>query len=400
VTRLQPRRLRQPVDGGTIGPAVFPRGLVVLLGIAGAVIAIAGMQAIAGLLAPIFLALMLTVTVSPITGWLRRRGFPTWLAMLGTLVTVNLILFGLAASVAFSVARLVDLLPTYQKQFTDLRSDILAQLQSLGVDQQQIQSALTKVTDPGSVTKVVEAVFGGLTSALTNTVFLLAVVLFMCVDSVNFGVRIKAAETQRPAVVGALESFAQGTRSYLWVSTVFGLIVAVIDTLMLWGLGVPLPALWGLLAFITNYIPNVGFVIGLIPPALLALLQGGPSLMIWVIVLYCAVNFIIQSVIQPKVVGDAVGLSATVSFVSLIFWAWVLGPLGALLAIPMSLLAKGLLIDVDPATRWINLLLGGGPLPAEPAAAPGALNGHQPATDPPKHRRKSSPQVTEPVLPT
>jgi AI-2 transport protein TqsA len=151
---------------------------------------------------------------------------------------------------------------------------------------------------------------------------------------------------------------------------VFGLIVAVVDTVMLWALGVPLPLLWGLLSFITNYIPNIGFIIGLVPPALLALLEGGVEQMTMVIVLYCVVNFVIQSVIQPKVVGDAVGLSATVSFLSLVFWTWVLGPLGALLAIPLSLLTKGLLVDIDPTTRWINPLISASNADDDPAAAP------------------------------
>ncbi|WP_245666056.1 AI-2E family transporter [Actinoplanes subtropicus] len=130
-----------------------------------------------------------------------------------------------------------------------------------------------------------------------------------------------------------------------------------------WALDIPLPFLWGLLSFITNYIPNIGFIVGVVPPALLGLLQGGVEKMIWVIVVYCAINFVIQSIIQPKVVGDAVGLSATLSFLSLIFWGWVLGPLGALLAIPLSLLAKGLLVDIDPTTKWITPLLSGGPPP-------------------------------------
>jgi len=137
--------------------------------------------------------------------------------------------------------------------------------------------------------------------------------------------------------------------------------------LMLWGLGIPVPILWGLLAFITNYIPNVGFVIGLVPPAILALLEGGPVLMLVVIAAYSVINFVIQSVIQPKFVGDAVGLSATITFLSLVFWAWVLGPLGALLAIPLSLLAKALLIDIDPSTTWVRPLLSG--TNASPVAA-------------------------------
>jgi len=127
--------------------------------------------------------------------------------------------------------------------------------------------------------------------------------------------------------------------------------------LALFILGVPLALVWGVLSLITNYIPNIGFVLGLIPPALLAFFEGGWELTLWVIGVYTVINLVIQAVIQPKIVGDAVGLSATLTFVSLIFWGWVLGPLGALLAVPMTLLAKSLLVDIDPSTRWVDPLI-------------------------------------------
>ena len=120
--------------------------------------------------------------------------------------------------------------------------------------------------------------------------------------------------------------------------------------------------LWALLAFVTNYIPNIGFIIGLVPPALLALITGGVGEMIAVIAVYCVLNFIIQSVIQPKFVGDAVGLTTTMSFLSLIIWTFVLGPLGAILAIPISLLVKAVLIDSDPDARWLQLFFGDEPV--------------------------------------
>ena len=153
------------------------------------------------------------------------------------------------------------------------------------------------------------AVLAGLAGIFSNLLFLLFVVAFMALDAVGFSGRLSRARRQRAEVVGALDTFVHGTRSYLVVSTVFGLIVAAIDTGFLWLVGVPLPLLWGLLAFITNYIPNVGFIIGLVPPALLALLEGGPRLMVIVIVAYSVINFIIQSIIQPKFVSDAVNLS-------------------------------------------------------------------------------------------
>ncbi|MEU4563864.1 AI-2E family transporter [Actinoplanes sp. NPDC023936] len=342
--------------GALLTQEVLPRGVIVLLGTAGLVVVVAGMRGVADLIGPVFLALMLTVTVSPITAWLRGHGAPAWLAILAMIFTVYLILFALGAALAVSVAQLIDLMPQYATQFADLRDGLVQSLSGLGISTAQLQNVVSGA-DPSAVVSLIEGLLGSLVGTLSSALFLLATLLFMCLDAVSFPARLHATMEERPQVVEAFRSFAQGTRRYLWVSTVFGLIVAVIDTLALWALGVPLPLLWGLLSFITNYIPNIGFVVGLVPPALLGLLQGGPELMLAVIALYCVINFVIQSVIQPKIVGNAVGLTATVSFLSLIFWAWVLGGLGALLAIPLTLLAKGMLIDIDPATRWVNVLL-------------------------------------------
>lgn len=343
-------------------PAALPRGVIVLLGTACAVVVVAGLRGVADILAPVFLALMLTVTVSPLAHWLRRHGAPAWLAVTATVGASLLVLVTLGGALAVSAARLIDILPTYQDRFASLRDDLIQALAGLGISAERLREALAGV-QPGTVVRLVDVLAGGLANALSDTIFLLAVLLFMGVDAVGFPARLRSAARTRPQVVRALRDFAYGTRRYLLVSTVFGLIVAAIDTVTLWALGVPLPVLWGLLSFITNYIPNIGFVIGLVPPAFLALLQGGPRLMVTVVALYCVINFVIQSLIQPKIIGDAVGLSVTVSFLSLVFWAWVLGPLGALLAIPMTLLAKGLLIDIDPGTRWLGALLSA----AEPA---------------------------------
>ncbi len=358
---------------GSSGPGewTLPRGVIVLLGLAATVVAVAGMKAFAMILGPVLLALVLTVTASPMIGLLRRRGWPAWLSIASAVITIYLVLASLAASVAVSVARLATLLPEYQKQVDGLVDKIRTAIGNVGIGPDQVQRVLHQL-DLGSL---LDGLLGGLSAALSNVVLILAVVLFMCLDAAGLPARMRVARAERPTVVEAFEAFARGTRRYLLVSTIFGLIVAVIDSLALWWMGIPLPVLWGLLSFITNYIPNVGFLIGLVPPALLGLLDGGPGLMLAVIAVYSVVNFVIQSVIQPKVIGDAVGLSTTLTLLSLVFWTWVLGSLGAVLAIPLSLLAKGLLVDADPATRWIDALISSGPVrgippPDRPAPAP------------------------------
>ncbi|SNT34421.1 AI-2E family transporter [Rhodococcoides kyotonense] len=348
-----------------VEPAAWsmPRGVIVLLGIAALVVAVAGTRAFSGVVGPTFLALMLTVAVHPFPDWLRRKGFPTWLATVSAILVVYAILGVLVLSLVLSTARLATLLPTYADDFDGLVADVQKLLSDNGIGQDQIHQLLSEL-DASTIFGLLDGILTGALGIFSNLLFVLVLLLFMAVDGSTYSSRTATLLRTRPDIAGAFRSFSSGTRTYLVVSTVFGLIVAVIDAGALWAMGIPLPILWGLLSFITNYIPNIGFVIGVIPPALIALLQGGPTLMIAVIVVYSVVNVVIQSIIQPKFVGDAVGLSVTLTFLSLVFWSWVLGPLGAILAIPLTLMAKALLVDIDPATRWVDVLVSSGP-PAE-----------------------------------
>jgi len=354
----------------------LPRGTTVVLTAAGAVLVIAGLHEIAGILAPIFLALVLTVAVHPLDGLLRRWGAAPWAALLLTLATIYLILIGLVGAAAFSVARLATLLPQYQGRAQELLDNASQALSHLGIGAQQISAGLSDV----NLDKVLSAlldVLNGLLGVTANLVLVVTVLFFMALDATGFTARLNGI--RRSDLASALSGFASGTRRYLVVSTIFGLIVAVLDTIALALIGVPLPVVWGLFSFITNYVPNIGFVIGLIPPALLGLLEGGPWMMLAVIAVYCVINVIIQSVIQPKVVGDVVGLTATLSFVSLVFWTWVIGPLGAILAIPLTVLTKAVLLDMDPGARWLSVLVSPGSPPADPASAGAPSADGQPA---------------------
>ncbi|WP_459546697.1 AI-2E family transporter [Nocardia sp. X0981] len=352
-------------------PWSIPRGLIVVLTVAGVVVAVTGTKAAADILGPVFLALMLSIAVQPVQSWAQRRGLRPWAGMAGAVVVVYLILLGLIGALVLSAAQLATRLPEYAGAVDDRLAGLRNALSAAGVGDEQIRKALSGI-DIGRVVALLESALQGLLGVFSNVFFILALLFFMALDGMTIGAKMDIIARTRPEIAHALTAFARGTRKYLIVSTVFGLIVAVFDGVALWLLGVPLPVLWALLSFITNYIPNIGFVIGLVPPALLALLEGGPQTMVWVIVLYCVINFVVQSVIQPKFVGDAVGLSVTVTFLSLVFWSWVLGALGALLAIPMTLLVKALLVDIDPAGRWIGVLLGEKGVTTERAPGSGA----------------------------
>jgi len=369
-------------------PARLPRGLIILGTLAAAAITIGGLRSTSGILGPIFLALVLTILVHPVRTMVLARGAPAWLGTVTAMVTVYLLLLGLGAALVVAVGRRDTLIPTYADDFDGLLDDIRTGLSNAGVGSDQSKQ-LTDSVDLNQLASYLTNLLGNFFDALSSLSFALALLFFMALEASMFTDRMRRALDDGGALAASLQSFAQGTRTYLVVSTIFGLIVAVIDTLFLWLIDVPAPLLWGLLAFVTNYIPNIGFVIGLVPPALLALFEGGVSRMLIVIAVYSVINFVIQSIIQPKYVGDAVGLSGTITMISLVFWGWVFGALGALLAVPLTLLAKALLVDIDPPVRWTRTPT---PTPepppeqgpaaeSEPPASPKHLAGSEPAAD-------------------
>jgi predicted PurR-regulated permease PerM len=164
---------------------------------------------------------------------------------------------------------------------------------------------------------------------------------------------LRQLEPTQPNLVFAISGFAHSVRRYMVVTTLLGIAQGIINGIALWLLGVPAALLWAILAFLCSFIPNVGYFIALVPPLVFGYLTGGWGTVIGVIIVYGVINAVIQSVVQPKVVGNAVALSQTLTFFSVLFWAVVLGPIGAILAIPLTLLARAVLVDSDPrARRW------------------------------------------------
>lgn len=336
-------------------PAI-PRWILLLVGLATATTAVAGLRAVAWLVAPVFLALVVVVALAPVQGWLRRIGVPRWLATTVLLILVWAVLLAFVALLVVSAAQLAALLPDYADQAEVLINEVVTELNTAGLVSGQLSDLIGQI-DYGQVVGLATGLLTQLLGAASTLVLLLSALVFMAIESSGFPRRMALVGEERPHLPVALTLFTQGTRSYLLVSTVFGAIVAVGDWIALSIIGVPAAAMWGLLAFVTNYVPNIGFVLGVMPPALLGLLAGGWSELIAIVVVYSLLNFVVQTLVQPRFIGDSVGLSMTVTFIALLFWSWVLGALGALLAIPLTLLVKALLVDVDPRGHWLDTLL-------------------------------------------
>lgn len=343
---------------------IHPRALAVLVGLAALTIALAGIRSVGGIIGPAFLALVLIITVYPVRQWLVRHRVPGAVASLVLLLSVYLLLVLVTLALAISVGRLAVLVPEYNDQINGYIEDVTSWLRDRGVGAEQV-NAIRDAIDVGSLVGVATDILSGALGILSDLFFVATLLLFLAFDAAPTMKIVGQLGDRKSDFVEALASFARGTRSYMAVSAGFGFIVAVIDAGALLIIGVPGAFVWGVLAFVTNFIPNVGFVIGVVPPALIGLLEGGVGMMVVVIVVFTVINFVVQSVIQPRIVGDAVGLSATLTFLSLVFWGWAIGALGALLAVPLSLLLKALLVEADPEARWTLPLISGKPAPAD-----------------------------------
>jgi predicted PurR-regulated permease PerM len=340
-------------------PAINIDNYRLLVGLAAVVLIITGIRAASGLLGQILLALMLTVAVLPAGQWALRKGWPRWAAGLFTVLCGFSILVVVVGGVAISIVQLVATLPNYSARAESVVQSMLNKLAELGVDTSSANTALSKI-DVGAVVGVLKSVLGGVLHSAAALFFVATLLLFMAVDALAVTQRGERLRDANPDVMRVLTDFAKGTQNYLIVSAIFGGIVAVLDAGALWALGVPLAFTWGLLSFLTNFIPNIGFVIGVIPPALLALLDSGWHKMVAVFIVYTVLNVVIQTFIQPRFVGDTVGLSPTTTFLALAFWGYALGPLGALLAVPVTLLVRAVFIDGRPSEPWMKILFGSG----------------------------------------
>jgi predicted PurR-regulated permease PerM len=345
-------------DSGGVGTgAGGGRGVRILLALASAVVVAFGMAAIGSILAPTLLALVLTICAQPVRVWLTRHGTPEGIATGAVALTVFALLAGFTAVLIIALAQFVGMLPQYKGQLEQIGSDIGTWLQSIGVGPQEVKT-IASGFDPAKFLDFFTGLLGGAFGLVSFGVVVLTMLILMPADAAYTPTLLRQLEPTRPNLVYAMSGFAHSVRRYMVVTTVLGLVQGVINGFALWLLGVPAALLWAILAFLCSYIPNVGYFIAIVPPLVFGYLTGGWGTVIAVIAVYGIINAVVQSIVQPKVVGNAVALSQTLTFFSVLFWAVVLGPLGAILAVPLTLLVRAVLIDSDPRARVWRAAIG------------------------------------------
>ncbi len=317
-----------------------------LVAIAAFMVIVAGLKAASDLLGPILLSIFVVLVTAPITQWLRARRMPGWMA--NTLVILGVVAVGLLLVIflAASVAQLTSAVPEYRNLIDIQLTQLEALLSSRGLESADLLSL--EFLQPTRLIQLVVSFLTGLLGTVGNIGLTLFIFIYMLVGSSSFSNKLKEGLSHRPRLLNKILSFGQSVSLYLLIKGWLGAMAAIGQTFLLLALGVDFAVLWGVLSFLFNFIPNIGYVIALIPPLLLALLDSGIWSAVAVFIGYALINNFFDMVIGPKFLGQGLDLSTLVTFLAVIFWTWILGPIGAFLALPLTVMLKTLVLEAFP----------------------------------------------------
>lgn len=359
-------------------------GLRILLTLASFVIVVAGMQAARPILVPLLFAAFLAIICAPALGWLIRHRVPSPLAL-------PLVILGMGGAGAGMVlvigSPVYDLLRPKQVQAkpasapsrvagdeeTDTPDDVTQdQLDEFKAPlQQRLDEVIERLDELGIavsddikqtslntdlIIDYLRKFLTGLTDLFGKGLFVLFYFVFMLLEASGFSRKLEAMPGDKSARSERFERIVTDIRRYVALKTMISLVTGTLIGVVLYLLDVPYYSLWALVAFLLNFVPAIGSIIAAIPPVILALVVRDTGTVVWVIVTYATVNLLVGNVIEPRVMGKGLGLSTLIVFLSLVFWGFILGPVGMLLSVPLTVIAK-IILDASDETRWISILL-------------------------------------------
>lgn len=322
------------------------------------VIVVAGMKAAAPIVIPFLLALFLAIVVGPGLAALNRSGLPLWLAFAVVVVVITAGGAAIVALVGTSINELRegDTLTQLQAQLLEYEHKLFDWLESHGIETDKMADLPS--FDPNSAVGLVRQLLFGVSGMFSDAFLLLMLLVFILLEMASVPGKLRTAGLA-PSAIAQFEMAIDNVRRYMALKTLISPLTAVLLTIWLAAFHIPYAMLWGLLAFLLNYIPNIGSLLAAIPPLGIALLFQGPISAVWVATGYLVINLVVGNVIEPRVLGRGLGLSMLVVVLSLVFWGWVLGPVGMLLSVPLTMCLR-ILLAADDDTRWIAVLMGTG----------------------------------------
>ncbi len=298
------------------------------------VVIVAGLKAAAPILNVVFMAWLLAYSITPLPNWLMRKHVPSRLAVLVTLLVVVVGGLSVAFLLGTSVAGLVQKLPTYQERLTNLQETATQLLSARGLDISTIKTL--EIFSPNRLVGVAGSVLGSIGNVLEEAlliIFLLAILLF------EFAGRQRkpGIDLVDLTVMSRLQDVSRDVKKYVAITGGIGLLQSTSCVILLLILGVDFPITWGVLFFFLNFIPTLGFMLAVIPPAIVAFLESGWGMALAVIIGYYVFHLVGEYIIRPRFMKKGFDMSILTLTLSLIFWTWVLGPAGAVLAVPLTL---------------------------------------------------------------
>ena len=326
-----------------------------LLSLACFMVVVAGIQAAAPLLVPFLLSVFIAVAVSPPLFWMEKKRVPSGLAVLVIIIAVLLVFLLLFSIITGAVESFTETIPLYQERMEALVGSVVPLLKRAHID--ITSETLLNIINPGRMMAFLGALLSRLGGVFTNTFFIILTVIFILLEASGFSSKLRAAFGEANGSHKGFQRITEGIRHYLAIKTTTSFATAAVVYTGLMVFGVDFPAIWGLLAFIFNFVPNIGSIIAAVPAILLALVQLGAMKALMVGILYVVTNVVIGNIIEPRVMGHGVGLSSLVVFLSLAFWGWIMGPVGMILSVPLTMALK-IALETQDDTRWIAILLG------------------------------------------
>ncbi|WP_019615883.1 AI-2E family transporter [Psychromonas ossibalaenae] len=321
---------------------------------AAVVISLAGIKIAAPIVVPFLLSLFVAIICNPAINFLAERRVPRGLAITIVIVLIFSLFIVLGGVIGSSVNEFRQAIPVYEEKLSSEISWLL-----VWMSQYNISLSLTEIReyfDPAKVMTLVTTTLSGFSSVLGNVFLLLLTVVFMLSEGQGFAKKLHAAFDDSEGKEKSLDHFLKSVNQYMAIKTIISLATGLIIGSVLWLMGVDFYILWALLAFLLNYIPNIGSIIAAVPAVILTFLQLGVGSAAVVTALFVSVNMVMGSIVEPKFMGRSLGLSTLVVFLSLIFWGWLLGMVGMLLSVPLTMIFKIALENSDDG-RWFAVLL-------------------------------------------
>jgi predicted PurR-regulated permease PerM len=323
--------------------------------IAAVIIVIAGLMQAQSIVVPILLSLFISIVCTQPILWLSKKKVPFTIAVILVLMGILLIFLLIGGLIGESLSEFAKDAPKYEERLKNIFQDTMVQLNQMGIQMNSDQ--ILQILDPKKILNFSANMVGQLGGIMSNSFLIMLITIFILLELNAFALKARVIELKHGNSLKYLNKIGVSIRSYLSIKTIVSLLTGILITIYLYIIGVDYAILWGVIAFMLNYIPNIGSIIAAVPTMLLALVQLGFGGMLWTALGYLAVNMIIGNIVEPKVMGKGLGLSTLVVFLSLVFWGFIFGSVGMFLSVPLTMTIK-IILESNKNTGWVAVLLG------------------------------------------